>query len=575
MKWTLFVSMLALVVASFAPAFSASAQQQSIDFPQSNYYVRTTPGVLFCDQRNELVLEVTIVRRPDVKRVFITDSAGGIPVRDDNAPGVTYGEMFDDGENDDAKAGDRVFTRRMSPPCDIGKWGYGVANLYLRVEFANGQFGNSWYPINVGVVANQYRGVFDVKDFGNGLSATAYAFFIEDPKGEVIGSFPLANVMCGVTNFMAYRKLYSVLPDAFDFALVTPGLQVFRPGDFVENIPYAINVSNRVENIGMKIFDNTKMYGSAGRLKTVIYDSFGYLDVVDHEILHAWGTDLGKSLGLIDTDSIFDGFTFEGHWNEYTDIGGQLQYFYVDSIYGSGHFTSNGNGTWTFTDKIKGNMNQPYSPLELYIMGLIPPKEVPPVHILSNPKFYSQSRVIPESYKTITIEDIMRAQGGPRNPPAETSQKDFTMAYIVVQDIPFNEAGYAYASLMAYHLTSKNPPDNRSNSQYRFFMPFYWATGGRSTLETRLPVDLPEPLNLPNREPATPTPTIQATAAPESTAEPEPTTLVPPTAPAPDEQPTPPAESAPPAGCSMLPLGLVLLPGAWHFWRQRKTIQTH
>ncbi len=566
MKRFFFITCIMLVVFSAVSVFHVQAQS-STEFPKSNFYARTTPGVLFCDERGGLTIEVTIVGRADVKRVFISDPSGGISVRDDNAPAVTYGEMFDNGENGDRQAGDRVFTRSgMTASCSVNNWGYGTVNYYARFEFEDGRFANSWFPINVGVVANKYRGVFEVKDFGDGLSATAYAFFIEDPKSEVLDGYPLSELTCGVTNFNAYRKLYSVFADDFDIAMVTPGLQLWRRMDFRENIPYLVRVSNDVKNIGLPIFNNAQTFGSDGRLRGAIYNSFGGLDVMDHELGHIWGMDIGKSLGLVDNSNLYHGISVMGHWYENADIGGQMGLFYDDKTFGAGSFQYNGNETWSYVDNITVNTNQPYSPLELYVMGLIPPEEVPPVHILTEPNIYDKKTVRAQSYTAITIEDIMRAEGGPRQPSHEDSPKEFTLAYIVVQDIPFNEAGYAYASLMSYHLTTKNPPESGRNSPLRFYMPFYWATGGRATLDTRLPVDLPDPVGMPDQP--TPTPTsasateVPPTAAPTLTAAPSATLD------APVEPVAPPDET--PGGCSLLPAGLVFLPGAWAISRRWK-----
>jgi hypothetical protein len=62
-----------------------------------------------------------------------------------------------------------------------------------------------------------------------------------------------------------------------------------------------------------------------------------------------------------------------------TDIGGQLGEYYTAPDGTPGHFAYNGDGTWRF---ISSSTNKGYSPLERYIMGLMPPEAVPPVHIL-------------------------------------------------------------------------------------------------------------------------------------------------------------------------------------------------
>jgi hypothetical protein len=90
------------------------------------------------------------------------------------------------------------------------------------------------------------------------------------------------------------------------------------------------------------------------------------------------------------------------------------------------------------------------------------------------------------------MTDIIAAEGGVRVPGVEDSQKEFNLAFIVTRDTPYTDADYAYFSLLSYELMSRQAPQpNRS------FGPFYWATGGRATLNTRLPVDVVEPQGLP------------------------------------------------------------------------------
>lgn len=553
----------------FFPLSNALAQEELPQFPQRNYWTRVTPSVYYCDDTEGMTVEVHIVGRSDVERVMIRDPYGD-HLSYDGPFEADFSILYDDGTNGDLIAGDGVFTRsNLRPYCPedrIGSWGYGTWDYYPRFELKNGSAYFSWFPIRIGVVDPKYREAFEVVDFGNGLSATAYAFFIHDFNKEVIDDYPVSNVSCGVTNFQAYQKLYSVLPDEFDIAMVTPGMQMLRRGDLVENIPYLVFVSNDIQNIGLDIYDKTEQFGSAGRLKSVIYNSFGGLDVVDHEVGHVWGVAIGRQLGLLKQTDHINAVTY--HWTDKSDVGGQMQSFYFSSG-GPGLFIPNGDETWRFVKNTDASLNEPYSPLELYVMGLIGPEEVPPVHIFSgSPDMTDPERVTFPSYRTITIEDVIASEGGERIPSVADSQKDFTMAYIVTQDGPYDDAAYVFHSLMAYHLTSKEPPETYTPDgdlgQLRYVMPFYWATGGRGTLETRLPVDLPDPVGLPYMpEVVEPTATVEPT--------PEPTSP-----PVEEEASSSVAEerssAAPevPGGCSLLPVGLVFLPGFWTWWKRKQ-----
>jgi hypothetical protein len=465
---------------------------QNPEFPQRNAWVKVTPSVVWCgDASQKVTIEVHIVGRYDVAKVWVTNLGGS--GEDGRA------ELFDDGTNGDQVAGDRVFTRGDAIlhclSSELGKYGWDTWWGFLRVQLTNGSTQENNYGITAGLVDQKYKNTFTVQDFGNGLSATAYAFFIVDDQHEVMDNYPLANVRCGTANYQAYQKLYSVLPDDFDIALVTPGMQIHRPDDLAENVPYNVLVSNAVQNIGLPIMDNTARFGSAGRLKSTIYESFGDIQIFTHEIGHTWGASIGKALELIDPTDLQG-----GHWNDLADMQGQMGAYYFDDTGAVGHFAYNGDETWHL---ISNMVKEPYSPLELYMIGFIPPEEVPPIHILKNPNTSDLEHITASSYKTITIQDIMDAEGGARIPSSADSQKEFNLAYIVTQDTPYNDAAYAFFSMAAFNLMAKEKPV----SQYDFFRPFYWVTGGRGTLNVRLPVDVAEPASLPGM----PTPTPSAT----------------------------------------------------------------
>ncbi|NIS81776.1 MAG: hypothetical protein GTO14_16565 [Anaerolineales bacterium] len=469
---------LALVLLSAPLAF---AQER---FPQQNKWHRVTPSVVWCgDPDSTVTIEVHITGRSDVAAVEVMyHEENPIP-------------LYDDGTHGDVNAGDNVFTAAdvlidCNPDHPINKV---VNSRYgdMVVTLKNGRQLVNTYGIGVGMVNPRYKNQFEVMDFGGGLSATAYAFFIEDSSHEVFDDYPVAHIYCGKSNFEAFLKLYSVMPDEFDFVLLMPGMQMLLPESHAENVPYDVLVSNSVENIGLPIMDDSGQFGSAGRLKSMIYHSFGSLAIFDHEVAHTWGASYGDSLGLIQESGVS-----QGHWNKLSDIAGQLAAYYFDENGNVGHFKDNGDGTWRLISNIEV---EPYAPLELYLMGLIPPEEVPPIHILTDPDLRDPERISAASVRTITIEQLMAAEGGSRVPGATESQKAFNLAFTVAQGTPFNDAAYAFFSLLSYSLMSADPPEPYSSAA-----PFFWATGGRATLNTRLPIDLPEPSRLPGQ----PTPTV-------------------------------------------------------------------
>lgn len=310
---TMFVSLLVGVLS----VDSASANDE---FPQRNAWYRATPSVVWCgDSLSKTTLEVHIVGRTDVARVWLTDL--GTTEDEERA------ELFDDGTHGDKQAGDNIFTlNNVIIPCHINnvrEFGHKFRNFMLWVELTNGKQSGNNYGLMVGLVDPKYKDSFEVSELTPGITATAYALFIEDTHNEVFDDYPIATVYCGKTNFRAYQKLYSVLPDVFDFAMVQPGMQIFKPENLAENVPYNVLVSNQVQNIGVNIFDDSHKFGSSGRLKSAIFMSFSSIAVLDHEIGHAWGPAIAQSLGLLSSRYNYD--VDQGHWNEFSDLKGRWE----------------------------------------------------------------------------------------------------------------------------------------------------------------------------------------------------------------------------------------------------------
>ncbi len=331
------------------PAHPLDAQYA--EFPQENAWFEATPPVIWCgDASSDITLEVHIVGRDDVRRLWLTN----LMFPDD--PEAAR-ELFDDGTNGDETGGDNVFsltTSAQNIPCDLGRLseygGFSKWNGFIRVQLLDGAIKSNYYPFAVGVAHPDYRDAFEVEDLGAGLSATRYAFFIEDTGYEIVNDYPVAELRCGQSNFVAFQRFYSVMPDDFDFALVTPGMQLFRTGDLAENTPYEVNVSNNVQHIGMNIFDNTALFGSGGRLRSVIYHSFGDLAIMDHELGHAWAATIGSSLDLLDSEYTDSNLT--GHWDEMADVEGQMGSYYFTATGEVGHFSyqaSDGLDFWKLT----------------------------------------------------------------------------------------------------------------------------------------------------------------------------------------------------------------------------------
>lgn len=248
------------------------------------------------------------------------------------------------------------------------------------------------------------------------------------------------------------REFYRTHGDDFDSLVLFTNFESNL--DEVGILAFAINVQNDVLGIGnpnrgeiFPQFDHTAEYGSQGKLKSFLTmknlkvweddpleNTFGSatstLSVLAHEFGHTW-------IAFIDPPVLLT--QDRAHWNFFLHTSG--------SLLGGNDIQDNGDGTFTTLAP-----KDIYSPLDLYLMGLLKPEEVPPTflvtdpHDLDIPPPYDQQVVSADDLQhlyslgdvgfrgdkqEIRIEDII-AINGQRIPDAESSQKDFRAAFILL-----------------------------------------------------------------------------------------------------------------------------------------------
>ena len=248
------------------------------------------------------------------------------------------------------------------------------------------------------------------------------------------------------------REFYRTHGDDFDSLILFTNFESNL--DFVGVLAFAINVQNDVLGIGnpnrseiFPQFDHTAEYGSQGNLKSFLTmknlkvweddpleNTFGpatsTLSVLAHEFGHTW-------LAFIDPPVLLT--RDQAHWNFFLHTSG--------SLLGGNDIQDNGDGS--FITLAPKNI---YSPLDLYLMGLLKPEDVPPTflvtdpHDLDLPPPYDQQTITADQLQSVyslgdvgfrgdrrevRIEDIISVNGQ-RIPDAESSQKDFRTAFILL-----------------------------------------------------------------------------------------------------------------------------------------------
>lgn len=195
-------------------------------------------------------------------------------------------------------------------------------------------------------------------------------------------------------------------------------------------------VKNDTQGVNRTILDNSSQYGSAGMLQGTIdmgnitqLAGSPYspkleetLTTLSHELGHRWlaavrfkNPDGSLNTSLLGKDS--------AHWSYLLDSKGSL-------MYGNG-WKDNGNGTFTSVSK-----QSAFSPLDLYLMGMIPKEQVPPMLLIDNPSIDKMQlpqlgATVTGTAKTVTIDDIIAAEGA-RVPDSTTAQKLFNVGFVLL-----------------------------------------------------------------------------------------------------------------------------------------------
>ena len=269
-------------------------------------------------------------------------------------------------------------------------------------------------------------------------------------------------------DFNAYtNRLYNFFLDAFDFIMIVSHVEDRLDNNVYTYYGVASPVSNDVSGVGLSEHYNNAP-GSAGKLKRFFH--FPYLEGIEngpglHEVMHTWANFVLPSVS-------------GSHWG-FSSVNGQLGGF------NSANLVDLGNGRYSagdFGTVANGGNGVPYSPLELYLAGFIPAREVPDIQYFEDGEWLMETDdrgypIFTGSPQTITIEEII-AQHGERIPAWTESQKNFRAATILIYN-ESNPPGYDQLRAVSDQVAFFSKPAPDSSRLYNF----YEATRGLGTLK--------------------------------------------------------------------------------------------
>jgi hypothetical protein len=274
------------------------------------------------------------------------------------------------------------------------------------------------------------------------------------------------------------RKFYETHPDAYDQLVVWSDRRLVT-----DAFAYEITVANEIEGVGIDIYDSSRTFGSAGRLRSVVMmDSVAKypanpqekflgenstVSVIGQEAGHRWLAflefrDAGgqRSAAMLGRDA--------AHWSFFADSDG--------SVMEGNDIEDLGGGTFRTVGAVTR-----FSQLDQYAMGLLDPSEVPRFFYVENPVNVQPPQEADSAPKVgvtftgtrrdVLIQDIVAAMGQ-RRPAAAASPRVHGQAFIHLVSAG-RDADAANVSKI-----------DRFRREWETF--FLKATDGRMRAETRL-----------------------------------------------------------------------------------------
>ncbi len=376
-------------------------------------------------------------------------------------------ELFDDGTHGDAVANDAVWTRsELSAAQDAALNRHGVG-FTIQDSRGNNQQTNVFPDARFWIIDSALKNTVEPRAVNDVVQMTDHIVNIRD-DGTL---FPVADstrqTFAPSLQQVALR-FYELFPDDYDF------LTVFTDVMTVASTNFHIRVKNEVTGIGIPMFDNSSAWGS-DRLQGANY--VASMGAIQHETTHQWGI-------ALDHPSI--AMSAAGHWSA-VDVQGYL--------FGL-QFEPAGDGAYRITwSRFSSDSNDLEHPdLELYLMGLVSPEEVEPHTVLTGVTRTDALRqgdvVEPTGTRVVTIEEII-AVYGPRMPDVTASQKDFSMAGILITSNRFaSPAELALFSRLMESFSSGESSPLRSLGVA--VPPFAFSTGFRATMDTSICAPMPD-----------------------------------------------------------------------------------
>ena len=346
--------------------------------------------------------------------------------------------------------------------------------LYSASGHISNLSAGGYYAVQVSDIPDGSTGTGDEDEFPNSLLTKLHRDNLlvlhaaEDIDGSDLDALdqPDARV-----HFQTYAKhFYRWFADEFDYLIFVSNLED-KPPLFYHGV--YMSVTNDTLGLGRdRFFDNR--FGSAGKLRGVIH--FPYRNGLLygpglHELQHAWGNYAVPT-------------AVRSHWG-FSSADGQLGGFDRSELRWWGNYRYSAGNFGTFAN---GGNGLPYSLIELYFAGYVPPEEVPDLWFAPDGEWLVANDELVRTedghaiftardVRDYTIEDIV-AENGPRVPAMAEAPWHHRAAVVLLvdDDHPPTRAQLDGLSEHVRQFSSPYADDDRGGYNY------YEATGTRGTI---------------------------------------------------------------------------------------------
>jgi hypothetical protein len=268
----------------------------------------------------------------------------------------------------------------------------------------------------------------------------------------------------------AAQQFYGYFHDDYDFLQI-----LFVEPSYPAN-RYHFAVRNDVDGIGETKFNQSVLYGSAGKLQGItVYPVDFFFDAGEtafsHELGHQWVLYLKNSV-----------LQPGPHWPLSTMAHGVMGFNIAGSSVG-GDFPYDVTAVTPTTARLTdAPVTKEFSDFDLYLMGLLPSSAVTPGIIVQGNA--CSGCILPSS--TITINDVI-AVNGPRTPDASSAKKFFDVAVLVIsRDRLLTDDEMAVLEYFAARGEATTSLPFTAGFARGTTKPFYVATRGLGHVDLRL-----------------------------------------------------------------------------------------